>query len=292
MGKSMKIITDERCTGYHAAGHPERPQRISRTLEVLRRQTELPIVWAEPLAVADEVILRAHSKEHLARVKAATADFDGDTPTHPNLIEHCRRSIGGALHALASARKGEMAFSLLRPPGHHATKDRAMGFCYLNNIAIAVLDALATGAKRVAVYDFDVHHGNGTEAILLHHATAVFISIHQHPCYPGTGTSHVGKNCFNYPVAPRTPRPQYREVLQRALDELKKARPDLVAVSAGFDAYARDPLAQETLEAEDFHWLGESLRKLDVPVFSLLEGGYSNELPELILTYLKGLEGK
>ena len=289
----LTIITDERCTGYHRAGHPERPQRISRTLEKLRGQTELPIAWAEPLAtVEDEIILRAHTKDHLARVKAAAEDFDGDTPTHPNIFEHARRSVGGALQALALARKGEMAFNLLRPPGHHATRDRAMGFCYLSNIAIAVLEAIATGAKKVAVYDFDVHHGNGTEAILVNNPNAVFCSIHQHPCYPGTGTNNVGRNCFNYPVAPRTPREEYRNVLQRALDELKKAKPDLVAVSAGFDAYARDPLAQETLEAEDFHWLGESMRKLGVPVFSLLEGGYSNDLPELILAYLKGLGGK
>ena len=167
-----------------------------------------------------------------------------------------------------------------------------MGFCYLNNIAIATLEALATGAKKVAVYDFDVHHGNGTEAILLNQPGAFFYSIHQHPCYPGTGTANVGKNCFNYPVAPRTPREEYRKVLQRALDDLKSQKPDLVAVSAGFDAYARDPLAQETLEAEDFHWLGESMRKLGVPVLSLLEGGYSKDLPELILAYLKGLAGK
>ncbi len=240
----------------------------------------------------DELILRAHTREHLAHVKTAAADFDGDTPSYPDIFEHARRSVAGALRALALARQGAMAFSLLRPPGHHATRERAMGFCYLNNIAIAVLEALATGAKRVAVFDFDVHHGNGTEAILVHHSNAVFISIHQHPCYPGSGTSHVGKNCFNYPVPPRTPREEYRKVLQRALEELKKSRPDLVAVSAGFDAYARDPLAQETLEAEDYHWLGESLRQLSVPVFSLLEGGYSGDLPELILAYLNGKDGR
>jgi acetoin utilization deacetylase AcuC-like enzyme len=289
----MNIVTDERCTGYHRAGHPERPQRISRTLERLRGQKELPVTWVEPLAaVEDEVFLRAHTKEHLARVKAGDGDFDGDTPTHPGIFEHARRSVGGALQALALARRGEMAFSLLRPPGHHATRERAMGFCYLSNIAISALEAIATGAKKVAVFDFDVHHGNGTEAVLLNNPHAVFFSIHQHPCYPGTGTSNVGKNCFNYPVAPHTPREEYRKVLQRALDELKKARPDLVAVSAGFDAYARDPLAQETLEAGDFHWLGESMRKLGVPVFSLLEGGYSNDLPDLIFAYLKGLEGR
>jgi acetoin utilization deacetylase AcuC-like enzyme len=185
-----------------------------------------------------------------------------------------------------------MAFSLLRPPGHHATPDRAMGFCYLNSIAIAALEALATGTKRVAVFDFDVHHGNGTEAVLLNHPHTAFYSIHQHPCYPGTGTRHAGDNCFNYPVAPHTPREEYRAVLAKALAELGRFKPDVVAVSAGFDAYAHDPLAQETLEEEDFHWLGASVRKLGIATFSVLEGGYSRELPNLILAYLKGLAGK
>lgn len=167
-----------------------------------------------------------------------------------------------------------------------------MGFCYLSNIAIAAAEAAATGAGKVAIYDFDVHHGNGTEAILLNRPEAVFFSIHQHPCYPGTGTKDVGNNCFNFPVPPRTPREEYRKILQRALDGLKKQKPALVGVSAGFDAYARDPLAQETLEGEDFHWLGESIRKLGIPTFNLLEGGYSKDLPELVLAYLRGLSGK
>ena len=200
--------------------------------------------------------------------------------------------MGGALHALKLARGGEAAFSLMRPPGHHATRDHAMGFCYLNSIAIAALEALATGTKKIAVFDFDVHHGNGTEAILVKEPRAVYFSIHQYPCYPGTGTSNVGDNCFNYPVAPETPRVEYRKALGRALEDLKKAMPTLVAVSAGFDAYARDPLAQETLEVEDFHWLGQSIRGLGMPVFSILEGGYSRELPELVLAYLKGVEGR
>lgn len=286
----MTIITDDRCTGYHSAGHPERPQRIARTVEKLRSQTALAIRWESPQTeVADSAILRAHTPELMARVKAAAGDFDGDTPTHPDLFAHVRRSVGGALKALELARSGTSAFSLMRPPGHHAERDRAMGFCYLNNIAIATLEAIATGARRVAVFDFDVHHGNGTEHILLGNPNAVFFSIHQHPCYPGSGAGHVGGNSFNYPVAPKTPRTDYRKVLQRAIDDMKAAKPDLVAVSAGFDAYARDPLAQETLEAEDFHWLGESMRKVGVPVFSLLEGGYSSDLPELILAYLTGI---
>jgi len=137
-----------------------------------------------------------------------------------------------------------------------------------------------------------VHHGNGTEAILLNKPGAFFHSIHQHPCYPGTGTENVGDNCFNYPVAPRTPREEYRKVLTRALDALKKQKPDFIAVSAGFDAYAHDPLAQETLEAEDFHWLGKSVHDIGVTTVSLLEGGYSNDLPELVMAYLMGLNGK
>jgi acetoin utilization deacetylase AcuC-like enzyme len=287
----MKIITDSRCTAYSSPGHPERPVRISKTVDRLNAQTEVKVSWVQPLPVAEEILERAHSPELIAQVKAATVDFDGDTPAHKDIFEHARRGAGGALGALRVARDGEAVFSLLRPPGHHATRDHAMGFCYLNSIAIAVLEALASGEKKVAVFDFDVHHGNGTEAVLVNHPASAFFSVHQHPCYPGTGTDNVGKNCFNYPVAPRTPREEYRKVLARALDDLKKAGPTLVAVSAGFDAYARDPIAQETLEAEDFWWLGKSIRDLGVPTFSVLEGGYSSDLPELILAYLKGIQG-
>lgn len=288
----MRIITDERCMEYSAPGHPERPARISRTLEKLRGQSELPLTWEKPIEVEEELLRRAHAVEHIDNVRSPAGDFDADTPAYPRIFEHAMRSVGGAVHAMKLARKGETAFSLLRPPGHHATRRTAMGFCFLNCIAIAVMEALATGTHNAAVFDFDVHHGNGTENILLDQPHAAFYSIHQHPCYPGTGTANVGRNCFNYPVRPRTPRDEYRQVLQRALDDLKTFKPDLVAVSAGFDAYARDPLAQETLEAEDYQWLGESLRKLGIPVFSVLEGGYSNALPDLVLAYLKGLEGK
>jgi acetoin utilization deacetylase AcuC-like enzyme len=287
----MKIVIDEHCTGYAHAGHPERPERITGTLELLRKQEELPITWMKPGACPEAAIRRAHTFEHVQRLNQAQ-DFDMDTPALPGIADYARSSVGAALSALAAGRAGESVFSLMRPPGHHATPERAMGFCYLNNIAIAVLEALATGARRVAVYDFDVHHGNGTEAILHNKPGAAFFSIHQYPCYPGTGTRNVGDNCFNYPVPPRTARAEYRHVLQDALEHLQAFKPDLVAVSAGFDAYARDPLAQETLEADDFYWLGQNLRKLEIPVFSLLEGGYSKDLPQLILAYLKGIDGK
>lgn len=287
----MRIITDERCTGYSHPGHPERPERIITTWEKLRGQTDLPITWSKPGPADDAVILRAHTPEHLARL-SVPRDFDDDTPYFPELLAFTRASVGAALDALKAARGGETVFSLMRPPGHHATRNRAMGFCYLNNVAIAALEALATGEKRVAVLDFDVHHGNGTEAILVNNPGAAYLSIHQFPCYPGTGTRNVGNNCFNFPVLPQTLRGEYLHVLDSALEHLRAFKPTLVAVSAGFDAYARDPLAQGSLEVEDFYWLGQSLRNLGVPLFSVLEGGYSAQLPDLILAYLKGLEGK
>lgn len=287
----MKIITDEHCTDYSHPGHPERPERITATMHKLRAQTELPLVWGIPGPCADASLLRAHSAEHLARLQQ-TEDFDADTPFVPRIAQYARSSAGAALAALQAAREGEMVLSLMRPPGHHATRARAMGFCYLSNTAIAVLEALATGTQRVGVYDFDVHHGNGTEAILLNKAGATFCSIHQYPCYPGSGTRNVGNNCFNYPLSPRTPRATYRHVLESALEHLLTFKPQLIGVSAGFDAYARDPLAQMTLEAEDYYWLGQLLRRSGVPVFSVLEGGYSQDLPDLIFAYLKGLAEK
>ena len=287
----MKIITDVQCANYSSPGHPERPARVTDTVKALRTQSEMPLAWTAPGDATDEVILRAHSPQMLSRLYVEE-DFDTDTPYHPGIAEHARRSVAGALTAMQSARAGETAFSLLRPPGHHATRDRSMGFCYLNSIAIATLAALDAGEKRVAVLDFDVHHGNGTEDILCNQTGTAFFSVHQHPAYPDTGACNVGHNCFNFPVPPHTPRAHYLEVLQSALDHLKKFNPTLIGVSAGFDGYARDPLAQGTLETEDFHWLGKSLHKLGVPTFSVLEGGYSSKLPELVLAYLKGLEGK
>ncbi|HUA37748.1 MAG TPA: histone deacetylase [Candidatus Sulfopaludibacter sp.] len=287
----MKIITDERCAGYSSYGHPENPRRVMATTAHLKGQTELPLLWAAPGTVSEGQILRAHLPEHLVRLKIPE-DFDADTPFYENINDYARASVAAALDALAAARNGENVFSLMRPPGHHALRDRAMGFCYLNNVAIAALEAVAAGAKRVAVFDFDVHHGNGTEAILLDQPCVAFFSIHLYPFYPGTGGANVGKNCFNYPVAPCTPCESYRAALAQALDDLKKFKPELVAVSAGFDAYVRDPLGGGVLELEDFHWLGQSLRAFGVPMFSVLEGGYSRDLPELVFAYLKGVEGK
>ena len=285
----MKIITDENCVNYSRAGHPERPMRVKSSVEYLKAQNELPIEWLAPTNATDEQILRAHTQEMLARLQVPE-DFDNDTPYFDNISTYARASVAAALDAMKLARAGETAFSLMRPPGHHATRQQSMGFCYLGNIAIAALAALATGTKRVAIFDFDVHHGNGTEDILLNRPGAAFFSVHQFPCYPGTGQKNVGDNCFNYPVPPETPREMWRATFTRALADLEDFSPDLIGVSAGFDAYARDPLAEGTLLAEDFFWLGQQLRRLGVPFFSLLEGGYSSDLPELIFAYLKGIQ--
>jgi acetoin utilization deacetylase AcuC-like enzyme len=165
-----------------------------------------------------------------------------------------------------------------------------MGFCYFNNIAIAALDALANSAERVAIWDFDAHHGNGTEAIVAHNPQIAFASIHQFPAYPGSGTKSF-PNIANYPVAPYTPRAQHVDIAERALQKLLKFNADLLLVSAGFDAYTGDPLVQMTLEKEDFAKFGEWLRKIDVPTAAILEGGYSDELPGLIDAFLSAWNG-
>ena len=165
-----------------------------------------------------------------------------------------------------------------------------MGFCYFSNIAITALDALANRAERVAIWDFDAHHGNGTEAIVAQNPQIAFASIHQFPAYPGTGAKSFA-NIANYPVAPYTPRAQHVDVAERALQKLLKFNPGLLLVSAGFDAYSGDPLVQMTLEKEDFAKFGEWLRRIDIPTAAILEGGYSGELPELIDAFLSAWNG-
>lgn len=280
----MILFHDPHCVEYSAAGHPERPERIMRTVPVLKdrhRDWE----WREPRDATENELLRAHSQEHIGRVTKAAADFDLDTPAYPNIHKYTLKSAGAGIEAARAALRGEPAFSLMRPPGHHATRDRAMGFCYFNNIAIAALDALENGAGRVAIWDFDAHHGNGTEAIIANNPRIRFASIHQFPAYPGTGARSFA-NIDNYPVAPGTPRQEYVEVIMHALERLVSFKPDLVLVSAGFDGYARDPLVQMTLEREDFATFGERLGKVDIPVAAIFEGGYSDDLPELIDAFL------
>ena len=246
--------------------------------------------WKAPYLAEDEDLLRAHSIRHLQRLSEPN-DFDTDTPYYQGIEEHARRSAGGALLAAECALKGETPFSLLRPPGHHATADQAMGFCYLNSIAIAALHALTIGCDRVAIWDFDAHHGNGTEAIVRGHQQIRFASVHQYPGYPGTGTSSF-ENIYNWPIAPLTQREMHADKVREALDRLLEFRPDLILVSAGFDAYREDPLMDLLLETDDFYHFGHWLGQTGVPAMAILEGGYSNQLPELAENFLRGWSGQ
>jgi Deacetylases, including yeast histone deacetylase and acetoin utilization protein len=284
----MTIIFDEAATEYSQPWHPERPERLSMT-ESRFREVFPESTWKAPYLAEDKDILRVHSACHLRRL-SQPQDFDTDTPYYEGIEEHARRAAGAAMLAAECALNGHKPFSLLRPPGHHATSDQAMGFCYLNSVAIAAMRALATGCSRVAIWDFDAHHGNGTEDIVRGHEQIRFASVHQYPGYPGTGTTSF-ENIYNWPVAPRTHREIHAAKVHEALDRLLEYRPDLVLVSAGFDAYREDPLTDLLLEVDDYYHFGHWLDQAGVPAMAILEGGYSNRLPELAENFIRGWNG-
>ena len=296
----MHIFYDLRCAAYGRPGHPERPDRILRTVPFLKER-HADWHWREPRAASDQELLRAHSPEHLAHVANAKQDFDLDTPAYQNADFYARQSAGAAIEAARAALSGERAFSLMRPPGHHAMRERAMGFCYFSNIAIVALDALAgaepqpaataTGIERAAIWDFDAHHGNGTEALMAHNEKIKFASIHQYPGWPGTGTRSFA-NVLNFPVAPYSSRSNHVRAAEEALEQLLEFKPQLLLVSAGFDAYKNDPITQMTLELDDFATFGKWLAQIKIPTAAILEGGYSDELPILIDAFLSAWDSR
>ncbi len=285
----MLLLHDPRCAEYGTSMRPEQPARV--TLSAAHLRTAHPDwKWRVPtFAVGDDVLLLAHTQAHLQRL-ALARDFDADTPYFPGIADHARRGVSAALEAVQHAVSARTpVFSLMRPPGHHASATQAMGFCYLNQIALAAIFAQQRlKLARVAVWDFDAHHGNGTEAILHGQSNIFFASVHQYPGYPGTGTQDHGPLIRNWPVAPRTPRVDHMAALRASLDAVVSFNPEVILVSAGFDAYARDPITQMTLERDDFALLGRWLRETGRPAAALLEGGYSDDLPLLIDAFLSG----
>jgi acetoin utilization deacetylase AcuC-like enzyme len=301
----MLLLYDPQCADYGSSMRPEQPARVVRTAAHLRA-TRPAWTFAVPppaASVTDAALLLAHTPAHLKRL-AQTRDFDADTPFFPGIGDHARRAVSGAFAAARHALTHRTPVcSLLRPPGHHASAGQARGFCYLNQIALAALHAahdfpsagpsVPTPVRRVAVWDFDAHHGNGTESIFHAHPSAshlFFASVHQHPGYPGTGTHDLGPRLRNWPVAPHTPRTAHLAALRASLDAVVAWQPDLILVSAGFDAYARDPITAMTLERDDFatlgRWLAEIRVRHAIPAAAVLEGGYSDDLPLLVEAFL------
>ncbi len=273
------------------AGHPERPERLQAVLDALDAAgLDLDRHAATEARIAD--LERLHPVDHVARLlTAAPADglnaLDADTLLSPGSVRAARLAAGAVIDAVRAVARGETAraFAAVRPPGHHAEPDVSMGFCLFSNVAVAARVAQAEGMARVAVIDFDVHHGNGTQAAFENDASLFLGSIHQSPLYPGTGAASetgVG-NIVNAPVPPHAAREAWRATFSGGLmPALETFAPDLILISAGFDAHRRDPLAHQSLEAEDFAWATRAVLEIarsccGGKVVSSLEGGYDLE---------------
>ncbi|MEH6420620.1 histone deacetylase family protein [Pseudomonas sp. CGJS7] len=285
----MRIYTHPACTRHDPGpGHAERPLRLVAVTEALR-EAYPDLQWLEAPPASRGQLLRAHGDALLALVLDTHCDgpiqLDPDTVLAPGSAEAALRAAGAGVAAVDAVLKGEerRAFCAVRPPGHHATIDAAMGFCLFNNIAVAAAHACEKhGLSRVAVIDFDVHHGNGTQAIFDTDPRVMYVSSHQMPLYPDTGYVHergVG-NIVNAPLSAGTGSEGFRRVWrERLLPIIDSFRPQLVLISAGFDAHRRDPLAQVELDGADFAWITAELvaiaeRHAMGRVVSMLEGGY------------------
>jgi len=287
----LRLYTHPACLQHDPGpGHPESPARLHAILAALDRDRFAALDRIEAPRGSVEALERVHDPAHVARILAGApaqrwVRLDEDTLMSPASAEAALRAAGAVAAAVDAVLNdhASRAFCAVRPPGHHATADQAMGFCLFNNVAIGAAHALAAhGLERVAIADFDVHHGNGTQDIFAREPRVLFVSSHQSPLYPGSGGADetgVG-NLLNAPLPPDTGSQAFRQVWEkRLLPRLDAFRPQLLLISAGFDGHRADPLAQWRLDADDYGWL--TARLVDIArlhaggrIVSTLEGGY------------------
>lgn len=274
----MEFVFSPECIYYHSYGHPESPDRVEGIYKMLKKKG---YPFLEPSPCSDEDILLVHTQELLESVKKG-AFFDPDTPNIEGIYHYAKLSVGGAILAAQITEKGGVGISIMRPPGHHAGKNTLGGFCYFNNIAIAVKKL----KKRTAILDIDCHHGNGTEEIVKGEKDILFISLHRYGMfYPGTGGESF-ENIINYPLPHYIQENKYLFFLQDALTRIEEFNPEILAISMGFDTYKFDPVGGLGIELDTYKEIGKIIRKFKGKIFYVLEGGYSVQLPLCLANFL------
>ena len=285
------LVTSETFQNHDTGpGHPEQIARISVINENFKKLNNPNILWKKPSIISDEIIKNTHDAKYIDLVKKSFpskgfSSLDGDTIISPGSKEATFDAAGSIIAAIDGIQNKEFknAFASVRPPGHHCNQNKAAGFCILNNIAIGAKYLLNKYKyKKIAIIDFDVHHGNGTQDIFYENESVLFISTHQYPYYPGSGSEQEkGKfnNIYNIPLPAGTNSEEYFNAFEHALKRLREFKPEFVLISAGFDAHKDDPLAQIKLETEDFYnitkrILETSKKYCNGKVVSILEGGY------------------
>jgi acetoin utilization deacetylase AcuC-like enzyme len=285
------LITSDTYQNHNTGdGHPEKIDRVTAVIDNFKKLDNKNLIWKKPVKFDQSILINTHSFEYINQVsqsfpKKGLAFLDGDTVVSPGSKEATKDAVGSIIAAIDGVQNKEFknAFCAVRPPGHHAEREKAMGFCIYNNVAVGA-NYLIKKYKysKVAIIDFDVHHGNGTQDIFYNNDKVLYISTHQYPFYPGTGTKQeIGKfnNIFNIPLEAGTSSEEYLNAYENVLKKIKEFKPEFILFSAGFDAHIDDPLAQLKLTSNDFYQITKrtlefSKKFCSGKVVSILEGGY------------------